>query len=128
MSGTILAWIAFGIIVGASTLWFRAMQQVRIPADRTAYLLAWAGGALLGVVAIINEPTGLGLILGPLAVIAGGFFTFTFLISRQVVAENAVSVGDGLPDFSAPDEHGGTFERESLSGHPVLIKFFRGHW
>jgi len=39
-----------------------------------------------------------------------------------------VIVGAPLPAFAAPDHEGERFEIESLRGHPVLIKLFRGHW
>ena len=36
--------------------------------------------------------------------------------------------GDTIPDFTALDEFGQTFDSSALAGHPVLIKFFRAHW
>ena len=128
MSGSFFAWIAFGMVATTTGLWFRAMHGVRIPADRTPYLIAWIGGAAIGASALLQGASGLSFLLGLLALIAGVFFPFTISISRQRVDEPALAVGDDLPEFSAPDEHGGTFESAALAGHPVLIKFFRGHW
>jgi peroxiredoxin len=39
-----------------------------------------------------------------------------------------IRVGDLVPAFEAPDEHGALFRSSSLNGEPLLIKFFRGHW
>jgi cytochrome oxidase Cu insertion factor (SCO1/SenC/PrrC family) len=63
-----------------------------------------------------------------LSIIAGALFMLTFAISRQEVAADAIRVGEILPAFTALDENGAMFNAASLRGHPVLIKFFRGHW
>ena len=39
-----------------------------------------------------------------------------------------IAVGDKIPDFQALDDNGEAFDSGSLSGGPVLFKFFRGHW
>jgi cytochrome oxidase Cu insertion factor (SCO1/SenC/PrrC family) len=63
-----------------------------------------------------------------LALAIGCFLSFTVAISRQQVSAGAISVGDTLPDFKAPDEDEEPFQAASLAGRPVLLKFFRGHW
>ncbi len=128
MSATVLAIIAAALVGAAGFLWFRSMYRVRIPEDRTPFLAAWLGGALLAVTALVQGAGWLGTPFAVFATLGGAFFTFTVAISRQEVGPDAIRVGDMLPDFKAPDEHGGTFERASLEGRPTLIKFFRGHW
>ena len=128
MSADMLAWVAFGIVAVSMTLWFIAMNQVLIPKDRSDYVAAWVGGALLGLVALFQGASGLAFILGLVALVAGTLFTVLVVISPQITDDGAVSVGDALPAFVAPDEHGGRFDSAELAGHPVLIKFFRGHW
>jgi hypothetical protein len=128
MSADMLAWVAFGIVATSTTLWFIAMYQVRIPEDRSDFVSAWLGGALLGLVALFQDASGLAFLLALAAAIAGSFFSVLVAISPQITDESAVSVGDALPAFAAPDEHGGRFDSADLDGHPVLIKFFRGHW
>lgn len=39
-----------------------------------------------------------------------------------------VAVGDPFTDFTAPDADGHPFTLSSLTGQPILLKFFRGHW
>ena len=58
----------------------------------------------------------------------GMFFAFTVAIGKQKVGDRAIRVGDTIPDFTALDEFGQTFDSSALAGHPVLIKFFRAHW
>ena len=128
MNGTSLAFLALVLVVGSLALWFRGMSQLSVPRNRTLYVATWLGGAGLGLVALTQGAGWLGALPAGLSILAGCFFSFTVAISRQQVAAGAVSVGASLPGFRAPDEHGGTFDSASLSGHPVLIKFFRGHW
>jgi cytochrome oxidase Cu insertion factor (SCO1/SenC/PrrC family) len=62
------------------------------------------------------------------AVFASTFFLLTVAIGSQKVTDDAIEVGATIPSFTATDEHGQTFDSQSLAGHPALIKFFRGHW
>ena len=126
--GTVLAFSAFALVVGSLILWFQHMSRVSVPRNRSLFVAAWLGGAGLGVVALTLGAGWLGNLVAVLATLAGCFFSFTVSISRQEVAADAIRVGASLPAFTAPDEHGGSFDRASLQGSPVLIKFFRGHW
>ena len=76
----------------------------------------------------MGEPGLLGGVPAGIGAAAATFFLFTVAIGNQKVAAGAIQAGDAIPRFSAIDEHGQTFDSESLAGHPVLIKFFRGHW
>jgi len=124
----VLGFLALLLVVGAAVLWFRRAMAVRLPRNRVGFVLAWAGGALLGLVALFQGPGWVGGIPAGLAVVAGGFLTVLTAISAQQVAPDAVSVGEVLRDFSAPDENGQTFELSQTAGRPLLLKFFRGHW
>ncbi len=128
MAGTPLALLGLAIVVGSAALWFRRMYQVRIPRNRTPFIVVWLSGGALGLIALFQ---GTGWIGGTAAVLAIGFAAFvmfTVSISRQILAEGAIRVGARLPAVLAPDENGESFELSSLAGRPVLLKFFRGHW
>lgn len=123
-----LGFAALLLVAGAGGLWFRRMYAVRLPENRSGFLAAWLGGALLAVAALAAGPGWIGGVPAVLAIVAASFFTLTVSISRQEVGEDVIRVGATLPGFTAIDENGETFDAASLAGHPVLIKFFRGHW
>ncbi len=123
-----LGHLAFGLVFGATILWFRALRHVQLPGNRSLFVAAWLAGVACGIMALVVGTGWLGGVPAVLAIIAGTFFPFSIAISRQRAAENVIRVGATLPDFEAPDENGEIFEASSLAGHPVLIKFFRGHW
>ena len=128
MNATVVGFIAGLVAVGVGGLWIRALRAVRLPENRGGFVAAFVGGAALGITALAGGVGWLGGVPAVLAIVLGAFFLFTFAISRQELESDAISVGATLPDFSAVDENGETFEAASLAGHPVLIKFFRGHW
>ena len=109
-------------------LWFRAAFAVRLPEDRRGYVAAWAVGGVLGIAALASGPGWIGAVPASVAALGAAFFLFTIAISRQEAAPDVIAVGDAVPAFSAPDEHGATFDSASLAGKPYLLKFFRGHW
>ena len=123
-----LGFLALLLIVGAGALWFRRALRVRLPENRSGFVAAWLGGALLGVVALVQGVGLLGGIAAGLATFLGAFLCFLVSISAQKLAAGAIGVGAALPDFSAPDENGEIFELSSIAGKPLLLKFFRGHW
>lgn len=117
------------VVAAVSTcLWILALKRVAIPKNRGGFVAAWLVATGLGVAALAGEPGWLGGIPAGLAVVASAFFLLTIAIGGQRVGDDAIRVGDTIPRFSAADEHGQTFDSASLAGHPVLIKFFRGHW
>ena len=74
--------------------------------------VGWVGGAAAG-----------------LSILGGSFLVLTVAISRQRVGRpDLVTVGARLRDFGGLDENGDPFELASLTGRPLLLKFFRGHW
>ncbi len=126
--GTLLGFAALLVIVGSVAIWFRAARQVALPQNRIAFVTAWAGGAVLGLIALLLGPGWLGGVPATLALLAGSFLTVLVGISRQQVASDAVVVGESLRAFTAPDDSGQIFDSASLAGKPTLLKFFRGHW
>jgi hypothetical protein len=128
MAATALAFLAL-ITVGVSGVrWFRVAAAVRLPEDRSRFVGAWLGGVGLGIAALLAGAGGIVAGAAVLAILGGGFLLFTVAISRQRVGPEAVVVGAKLPQFRATDEHGQAFELSTLSGRPILMKFFRGHW
>jgi hypothetical protein len=49
VNGSLLGFLGVALVGGAGIRWFRLIQQVRIPKDPTAYLVANGVGALLGI-------------------------------------------------------------------------------
>jgi hypothetical protein len=128
MNGTLFGVLALLLVAGSMALWFRKIKSVQIPEDRRVYVACWAGGAALGAVALTQGAGWVGGIPAGIAALAGTFFSVLVLISPQKVADNAIRVGETLREFTAPDENGDDFSLSSVSGKPVLLKFFRGHW
>lgn len=128
MTATYLGFAALLIILVSFTLWFRAMFSVSLPKNRSPYVISWAAAALLGALALASGPGLLGGIAAGLATLVGCFGLLTVTIGGQKLGTGAIQVGQQIPKFSALDENGETFDSASLAGHPVLIKFFRGHW
>lgn len=128
VTGGGLALAGLALVGGATGLWFQRTRQVRLPANRSGFVAAWLGGTVLGAAGLASGTGWLGGLAGGVAVVGGLLLTGLVAVSRQRVGAGAVRVGDDLPDFEAPDEHGEPFRLSSLADHPVLLKFFRGHW
>jgi hypothetical protein len=128
MSGSWMGIGAAALVLATGVAWFRLLRTVRIPENRTLYLLAMALGAALGSAALFREPGWLGGLAAVLAVVGGGLFLGLRLQSRQDARVPAVKVGGPILDFHAADENGAVFDLATLRGKPFLLKFFRGHW
>jgi len=128
VTDTLMGLAAFTVVATSLGLWIRAFRRVEIPENRSGFAVAWVVGAALGVAALLGEAGALGRIPAWFAVGTSGILLFTVSISRQKVGDDAIRVGGTIPDFTATDEHGETFNSQSLAGRPVLIKFFRAHW
>jgi cytochrome oxidase Cu insertion factor (SCO1/SenC/PrrC family) len=109
-------------------LWFRQINQVDIPENRTAFVAFFLTAAALGVGAFVAGTRWFGAVAAVPAIFIGLLLPFTVAVSRQEVAPNGIQVGDTIPHFTAVDEHGELFDSASLQGHTVLMKFFRAHW
>ncbi len=128
MTDVLLGWASLIIVVVSVRSWIDKIKHVEIPTNRSGFIAAWAAAAALGVAALTGEPGWLGGVPAGLGSFASGFFLLTVAIGGQKVGDSAIRVGATIPEFTATDEHGETFDSASLAGHPVLIKFFRGHW
>ena len=128
MTDSYLGWAALALIALSIGLWIRALRRLEIPRNRASFVATWVVAGGLGVTALAGEPGGWGGIPAGFAVFASLFLLLTVAIGGQKVAGDAIQVGATIPAFTATDEHGQIFDSQSLEGHPVLIKFFRGHW
>ncbi|MEM7413500.1 MAG: hypothetical protein AAF430_24930 [Myxococcota bacterium] len=126
--GNRLALVGLALAVGSVMTWFSLAEAVDLPQSRVLFVAAWLSAAALGVAAFVMKATWLGRIAALPAIVLGLFLTFTVSISEQILPPNAIQVGDTIPDFNAPDDHGELFDSARLRGNPVLIKFFRAHW
>ena len=125
--GTLLGLLSLAGVVVTFFLWFRRIQAVRIPSDRTAFVASALGSAGLGAFALANAPGWIGGVPATLGVLLGLFFSLLVGISAQKT-EGALEVGDLVPEVSALDDTEATIELSSFKGAPALYKFFRGHW
>jgi hypothetical protein len=120
--------VALILVATSATLWFRAALGVRLPKNRSTFVMVWLGGMTLALIALGSGVGWVGGTTAGLALLGGSFLTFTVAISRQRVAPDALKVGARLPDFGSLDENGDPFQLASVMGRPLLLKFFRGHW
>lgn len=128
VGGDLVGGLGAAIVLGAGIAWFQRMRQVRIPANRSLFQLAFGLGALLGLVALVRGTGLAGGAAAILALVAGAGFLGLQLLSGQERREPAVAVGGPILDFQAPHAAGGRFDLATLRGRPFLLKFFRGHW
>jgi len=127
-NATLISMVAIAISVITTGAWFRAAYRVAIPDKRAAFLIFWVLSAVLGVASFYAAGvTGTSQTLGTVATLIGVSLLILYSLGGQR-SEQAISVGDQIPQFSALDGTGQTFDSVSLSGTPLLLKFFRGHW
>jgi cytochrome oxidase Cu insertion factor (SCO1/SenC/PrrC family) len=119
---------ALAVILVSGILWFRAAMAVRLPKNRSFYVAAWLVGVVLAVLALAGSPGWVGGIAAAIALLSGAFVLLTVSISKQTLGATAIQPGASLPEFSAVDDRGERVESASLTGQPLLLKFFRGHW
>jgi len=128
MGGASLGYAAALLATAALVFWVSRLRAVRIPRDRRPLFAALGLAVALGIAAFARGPGLAGGIAAGLAVAVGGVFLALQLQAGQDRREPAVRVGGPILDFSAPDAEGQPFQLASLTGHPFLLKFFRGHW
>ena len=124
----LVALAAIMVVVATSSIWLYLAFQVRIPRNRKAFQVGWTLGALLGLWALFISITTLTVIIATLAVLLGALLLFLSSTSAQLPERHDLAVGQALPAFTAMDENNEPFDSQSLTGKPVLLKFFRGHW
>jgi len=122
---TNLGLIGVLIIVATAVRWFWRAWQVNVPSTPYLFQALWGVGLALGVVALYQ---GAGDPFAPWAVGLALMFLYLVSTGAQKVDGTGVNIGDTLPQFTAPDDSGETFDSASLAGSRVLLKFFRGHW
>ncbi len=115
------------LAIGCAMVWFRMNSDVGIPDNRALFVAVWLTAVVLGCVALVKAGW-IGRIAAVPAIAIGLFLPYTVSISEQILPPGAIQVGDTIPAFSAPNEHGEIFDSARLRGNPVLIKFFRAHW
>lgn len=128
MSDAYLGLASLAVVAISIRLWIAAIKRVEVPSNRVGFVAAWVAAAGLGLAALAGEPGWLGGIPASFGVVASCFLLLSVAIGGQKVGDAVIQVGDTIPDFTATDEDGQLFDSMSLAGHPVLIKFFRGHW
>ena len=128
MSGLTLSIVAFALVSATGFLWFRRAFAVALPENRTGFVICMIVGVCLGIAGLVQGAGLAGGILSTLAILLGGMFVFTWLISAQKGGSGTLQIGSPLISFSAPDHLGNSFDSNTLDGRPILLKFFRGHW
>ena len=128
MSGLTLSIVAFALVSATGFLWFRRAFAVALPENRTGFVISMIVGVCLGIAGLVQGAGLAGGILSTLAILLGGMFVFTWLISAQKGGSGTLQIGSPLISFSAPDHLGNSFDSNTLDGRPILLKFFRGHW
>ena len=126
--GTTLGFVALGLAAVTAGLWFRQVGAVALAEDRALFVVSYLTAFGLGVGAFLAGTRWFGAVPALIAIAIGGFFPFSVAISRQEVATTGIQVGETIPRFEALNRSGESFDSASLSGQPVLMKFFRGHW
>ena len=128
MNGSVLGMLAVVSVFGPGIRWLQLMSRVRLPRDARGYVVANALGAACGLAAPFAGASALACVAGAVAALGGLLFLGLLAASGQRSDPPAVRVGGPIFDFVAADDAGHPFDLASLRGHPVLLKFFRGHW
>ncbi len=128
MSGLVFALFALALVSTMGMLWYRRIQAVAIPERRLPWVVTASAGLGLALLALVNGPGVVGGLAAGLSGLVAALFLLTSAIGPQKGGSGVLRVGEPLPDFTAPDDSGEPFALSSLSGRPVLLKFFRGHW
>ena len=114
------------IVLGTMGLWFWRAFRVNIPISTPyPYILSWAIGVALGIVALVS---GTESGFASWAIGVGAVLLYTMFTGSQKVSDNMINVGDQIPVFTGVNDQGEIFNSANLAGSKVLIKFFRGHW
>jgi hypothetical protein len=120
--------MSLSLFAVAVLLWIRLMTNVALEGRRAFLFALCVAGIGLGAVALARDPGWVGGTMASIAIIGGIIWVTLGLLAGQSKQKPNLVLGEPLPVFSAPDHDNQSFEIESLRGHPVLIKLFRGHW
>ena len=126
--GATLGLLAPVLAIATVVFWFHTNTTVGIPENRGLFIGVFVIAILMAIAAFFVGTRWFGGVAAVFGIIPAAFMLFTVSISKQVVAEDAIKVGDTIPYFAALDDQGERFTSDALAGTPVLIKFFRAHW
>jgi len=128
LSGISLGILSLSLFAVAIVFWVRFMTNVALEGRRAFLYVLCVAGIGVGAGAFTREPGWVGGTMATLAIVGGIIWVTLGLLAGQSKQKPNLVLGEPLPAFSAPDHENQLFEIESLRGHPVLIKLFRGHW
>jgi hypothetical protein len=127
-TAALLSLAGAALSMGGWAVWFRRIQQVRVPKEPWAFRIASGLGALLCIAGLLGEP---GWAAGSLAVVgiaAGLTFLALDRIAPLPALVPAIGVGDVALDFEATSSDGAPFQLRAPGRGAVLLKLFRGFW
>jgi peroxiredoxin len=82
----------------------------------------------LAVAGFVLGPGIPGYVVGGIAIVPALLFLLATFTSGLPNQKLAIEVGAPAPDFSLVDADGQPFRLSTLTGSPVLLKFYRGYW
>ena len=126
--GTKLGISALFVAFSTMAAWGYHIRQVEIPENRAVFVAFFLLAVGLGLAAFIRQRSWVGCLAAVPAILLGLLVPYTMSISEQTTTQQAIQVGDTIPDFESVDWQGAPFSSDSLHGHILLIKFFRAHW
>jgi hypothetical protein len=128
MTGLILAIASLVIVLATWRRWFKTALRQAVPDNLVGFVLAIATGLGLAITAFFKEPGVVGGLLAAAATFMSLFWLLATAAGKQKTGAPTIVVGQPLPAYTALNEDGSSFDSQSLSGAPYLLKFFRGHW
>ena len=128
MSGISLGILSLSLFAVAIVLWVRFMTTVALEGRRAFLYVLYVAGIAVGTATLMRDPGWVAGTMATIAIAGGIVWVILGLLAGQSKQRPNLALGEPIPFFSAPDHENQTFEIESLRGHPVLIKLFRGHW
>ena len=128
MTAFSLACVSFALLAGFVASWMMMIKRVQVENGRWLHRLLVGAMMLTAALAFAKGVELFGGILAGVALGVSIVFVVLSSLARQSGQTPAISVGQPMLAFSAPDENGDIFDSASLSGKPILLKFFRGHW
>ena len=128
MTGLFLAIASLVIVLATWRQWFKAALRQAVPDNLAGFVLAMATGLGLAIAAFFNAPGVVGGLLAAAATFMSVFWLLLTAAGKQKTGAAEIVVGQPLPAYTAMNEDGSSFDSQSLSGAPYLLKFFRGHW
>ena len=126
---TLLLGLLALIIVRGNRIWYgRKIKALLVPRRPLAHQLLAGAGVAVAIFTFTRPPDVIGFLLAAVALFAGIRFLYTTLSSHIPGRDITVRPGQPALNFTALNGRSETFTLSSLSGRPILIKFFRGHW